>query len=86
MYIARGTGVVSLLSWLAATLIYYLPGIPTSPRPETGNLFAVRNHYTILYWNSKEEWAFLILTYTAILFFGITFYIGSRIGAFDRKK
>jgi hypothetical protein len=65
-YIGKGAGIVFVLCFLAATLIYYLPGLPTSPRPETGNIYPVRNHYTILYWNGKEIWADRILTYFSL--------------------
>jgi hypothetical protein len=81
-YIGKGAGIVFVLCFLAATLIYYLPGLPTSPRPETGNIYPVRNHYTILYWNGKEIWADRILTYMGIVFFGIACFIGSRVQDF----
>ena len=85
-YIGKVAGIACLLCLMVETSFYYLPGRPTSPRPETGNIYPVRNHYTILYWNGREIWADRILTYSGILFFGIAFFIGSRTGAFDRKK
>jgi len=78
--------VLAIICNLAAALVYYLLDLPRVPRPDLGNIYPIRNHYTVIYWTQTELWAHRLLSVLAVSFFGIALLIGWKLGLFKRRS
>jgi hypothetical protein len=84
--IARCLGILAVMCTLVAASLYYLPDLPRSPKTDTGHVYAVRNHYTVIYWNKAELWTNRLLSAIAIGLFGATFLILWHLGLLAWRK
>jgi hypothetical protein len=50
------------------------------PRPDLGSVYAVQNHYTVIYWNETQLLAHRALSVAAVSLFAFAFLIGVRLG------
>jgi hypothetical protein len=77
---ARCLLVLAVLCTIASASLYYLPDLPRMPRPDLGGVYAVQNHYTVIYWNEKQLLAHRALSVAAVSLFAFAFLIGVRLG------
>lgn len=78
--VGRIIAIVSLACFIASVSIYYLPDLSRVPQPETGHIFPVRNHHTILYLTKGELWAKRMFATAGIALWVPILFILRRLG------
>jgi hypothetical protein len=83
---ARCFGILAVVCTISAASVYYLPNLPHEPRPDSGYVYPIRSHYTVIYWTKTQLSAFRILSTSAVSLYCATFLILWRLGLLTWRK